>query len=164
MLLYCFVKKKIYLLFLNHFIIHFSKLYRLPKLISFYKVLNIFLIKSTKLFSIQKVKTLFLLDKKYPILYTKTLLMRGRGYKCILDPKKRLIILKVGYSHSIKKFIPITVKIDLKKNKIVFKSMNILLLEKYSLAIKRIRRISTYKKKGLFFLKDILTFKQVKKK
>jgi len=112
----------------------------------------------------QKIKTLFLLHKNYPILYTKTLLMRGRGYKCILDPKKRLIVLKVGYSHSIKKFIPITVKIDLKKNKIVFKSLDILLLEKYSLDIKRIRRISSYKKKGLFFIKDFLKFKQVKKK
>jgi len=164
MLLYCFIKKNKYLLFLNHFFMHRSKLYLLPKLTSFYKILRSFFIKKNELFNIQKIKNTLLLHKKHPILYTKTLLMRGRGYKCFLDHDKRLIILKVGYSHSIRKFIPSTVKINLRKNKVVFKSLDHLILQKYSLAIKMTRKISSYKKKGLFFAKDSLKFKQVKKK
>jgi hypothetical protein len=163
---YCFVKKNKYLLFLNNFIPNY-KIYKLSKFHSFYKKLNLFFLlynKKNKFININKFRSILLLNKKYPLLYTKTLILKGRGYKCILEKKERILLLKIGFSHSIKKFIPNKIKINLKKNKIVFKSLDRLLLKRYSLSIKLLRKISAYKKKGLYFSKDILKFKQVKKK
>ena len=166
MLLYCFIKKNKYLLLLNSCIKSF-KMYKLSKFFIFYKLFNLFflgLIKKNKFIDINQFKSILLLSKKYSLLYTKTLVMKGRGYKCILEKRERALFLKLGYSHPIKKLIPTNIKVNVKKNKIVLKSLNLLLLTRYSLSIKLLRKVSAYKKKGLFFSNEDLKFKQVKKK
>lgn len=164
MLLYSFIKREKYLLFFNK-ITQTLKIYQIFFFNNFYKSINIFFLANQKnILDIKYIKTKLLFNKKYPVLHTKSLLLKGRGYKCFFERTSRSIVLKLGYSHLIKKYVPNRIKIDLKKNQIVFKSFNLLLLKSYSLNIKALREISPYKKKGLFFSKDIIKLKQVKKK
>jgi ribosomal protein L6P/L9E len=110
------------------------------------------------------LKNKLLLNKLQPRVYTKSLFLKGRGYKCSLNHTLKTLSLKIGFSHSIQKYIPNDISIYTKKGEIFFKSYNYLLLKSFSLKIKKLKKVNMYKKKGLFFSKEIIRLKQVKKK
>ena len=163
MILYCIVKKKKFLIFLNKITKNISA-YKIPYTLNMSKNIHIFNFSSMNNKNNFLLKRKLLFNKLEPRVYTQSLFLKGRGYKCFLNSTQRTLSLKIGFSHSIQKYIPNEISICTKKGEIFFKSYNYLLLKSFSLRIKKLKKVNMYKKKGLFFSKEIIRLKQVKKK
>lgn len=87
--------------------------------------------------------------------------LNGVGYKAIVD--KNIIILNVGYSHTIKKIIPRGIIIEISQNiNIILKSSNKEKLGVFASQIKACRKPEPYKGKGILYENEIIKYKKGK--
>ncbi|BFI90973.1 hypothetical protein [Candidatus Carsonella ruddii] len=86
----------------------------------------------------------------------------GVGYKIYLEKNK--IFLNLGFSKPKFFLIPSFIKIDLKKEKIVLKSVFKDKLGSFSFVILKSKKFDPYKKKGLYLEKKVRLKKSSKKK
>ncbi|MGP4128219.1 MAG: hypothetical protein ACTXNS_00905 [Candidatus Carsonella ruddii] len=110
---------------------------------SFYKIINNLLIGICNFWQIE-------------------IFISGIGYKIYLEKNK--IFLNLGFSKPKFFLIPDFIKIDLKKEKIILKSVFKDKLGSFSFKILKSKKFDPYKKKGLYLEKKILLKKSSKKK
>nr|YP_009327269.1 ribosomal protein L6 [Aphanomyces invadans]AOQ30664.1 ribosomal protein L6 [Aphanomyces invadans] len=89
------------------------------------------------------------------------LFLKGLGFKAFIE--KNLLILKLGYSHSINITIPENIKIINQTNKLIFISNDWLFLTKYVHFIKSYKKPEPYKGKGLLLKNENIILKEGKK-
>lgn len=130
--------------------------------------------------SIQKVNNSSLLlkytDNKFSKLFSellkrfvkptiKQLLFKGLGLKAFFNSiKKNILKLKLGFSHFIRISIPSIIKIKIKKNKLIFNSVNLTKLGNFLFKLRLLKFPNTYKQKGIFYKQEKHTLKIFKKK
>lgn len=89
--------------------------------------------------------------------YSKILILKGIGFRIELKKTKtnQYLKIKLGYSLPIIIKIPNLILIKIPKNtRLILKSNNLLLLNKFFRFIKRLRLPDRYKGKGLFFRRE----------
>nr|YP_009327223.1 ribosomal protein L6 [Aphanomyces astaci]AOQ30618.1 ribosomal protein L6 [Aphanomyces astaci] len=89
------------------------------------------------------------------------LFLKGLGFKAFIE--ENILILKLGYSHSINIIIPKNIKIINQTNKLIFLSNDWLFLTKYVYYIKNHKKPEPYKGKGLLLKNEIIKLKEGKK-
>lgn len=112
---------------------------------------------------------LFKIEQKQNIIsvltgYQKILSLRGIGYKFTLD--KSFLFLEVGYSHllSFSWNRTSSVKFSRKLKSIQVKNKNLMTLMSFLSAIKKIRPINVYTRKGIRYKNEFLRYKEGKRK
>jgi large subunit ribosomal protein L6 len=89
------------------------------------------------------------------------LFLKGLGFKAFIE--NNILILKLGYSHSIDIIIPENIKIINQTNKLIFTSNDWLFLTKYVHQIKNFKKPEPYKGKGLLLKNETIILKEGKK-
>jgi hypothetical protein len=113
----------------------------------------------------KKIMFLFLdYFEKIQIIKRKILVLKGLGLKAFLDNKKKMLTLKLGFSHLFNILIEKDIFVQVKKNFLFFKSYNEENLGSFSYKIKNLKNPDVYKGKGIWFRNEKLKLKQVKKK
>jgi len=175
--------------FLNGYIIWFSSsIYVLKKIVFFSLNINFktkenqlyFYLKNYYLnfYSLQAISLkrithkklgLFKIEQKQHIIsvltaYQKILSLRGIGYKFTLD--KSFLLLEVGYSHllSFSWNRHSSIKFSRKLKSIQVKNKNLITLMSFLSAIKKIRPMNVYTRKGIRYKNEILRYKEGKRK
>jgi large subunit ribosomal protein L6 len=90
-----------------------------------------------------------------------SLFLKGLGFKAFIE--NNILILKLGYSHSINIIIPENIKIINQTNKLIFTSNDWLFLTKYVHHIKSFKKPEPYKGKGLLLKNEVIILKEGKK-
>jgi ribosomal protein L6P/L9E len=101
----------------------------------------------------------------YKKLYSKTLILKGLGFKILQYKIPGEITLKLGYSHIVSIMYPSNkIYIDiLKKNKIIIKGNLKFFVGNISYIIKNSKTPNAYKMKGFYSTEDNLKLKEIKK-
>ncbi|XZR52556.1 MAG: hypothetical protein ACM3Q7_00930 [Candidatus Carsonella ruddii] len=143
---------------------HFCNI-KIPKLIKLYYNNNNLIIKSNYFdikiensFYKKIINLLIGIDFFWQI----EIFVSGVGYKVYLEKNK--LFLNLGFSKPKFILIPNFIKIDLKKEKIILKSVFKDKLGSFSFKILKLKKFDPYKKKGLYLEKKILLKKSSKKK
>jgi large subunit ribosomal protein L6 len=89
------------------------------------------------------------------------LFLKGLGFKAVIE--ENILILRLGFSHTINIQIPNNIKIINQINKLIFSSTDFIFLTKYVHFIKNHKKPEPYKGKGLVFKDEIILRKEGKK-
>ncbi|AFP84190.1 ribosomal protein L6 [Candidatus Carsonella ruddii HT isolate Thao2000] len=138
---------------------------KIPKLINIYYNNNLLLINSVfhkKSIEITFEKILKNLLIGINNLWNIEIFFSGIGYKIYLEKNK--IFLNLGFTKSKFFFIPNYIIIEIKKEKIILKSVFKDKLGEFSFKLLKIKKFDPYKKKGIFIDKKIIIKKSSKKK
>ena len=90
-----------------------------------------------------------------------TLILKGIGFKALI--KNNNLILKLGFSHNFLIFIPLKIEILIKGNKIIFLSYDYIFLNQFIFFIKNLKKVDSYKGKGIFLENEKILLKEGKK-
>jgi large subunit ribosomal protein L6 len=93
--------------------------------------------------------------------FKKILLIKGLGFKFIIEENS--ILLKIGFSHNIIIKIPKELKIKKQINKFVFSSTDYILLLNFIYYLKSFKELNVYKEKGLLLQEEKIFIKEGKK-
>jgi hypothetical protein len=85
----------------------------------------------------------------------------GLGYRFYI--KSNFILLKLGYSHTLKVRVPLNIKVKKKKNLMILYSYNFFLLRWFSLFIRSLKKPGVYHGKGIKFKYEKIIKKEGKK-
>ena len=86
--------------------------------------------------------------------YTKTLEMKGVGYKA--DVEDRILVLHLGFSHPVNFAIPTGITIEVKKNTISIAGIDKQLVGETAARIRRLKPPEPYKGKGIKYSDEII--------
>jgi ribosomal protein L6P/L9E len=100
------------------------------------------------------------LNKKH----RKFLKLKGLGLKITLSDDKKLLTLKLGFSHLVNIKIPNKLKINIKKNRIALISDNLAFLSNFAKKIKHLKKYNNYNGRGFSYKREIKKYKTFKKK
>lgn len=89
------------------------------------------------------------------------LFLKGLGFKAFIEGN--ILVLKLGYSHSINVIIPENIQIINQTNKLIFNSNDWLFLTKYVHYIRNFKKPEPYKGKGLLLKNENIVQKEGKK-
>jgi large subunit ribosomal protein L6 len=125
----------------------------------------------------------FVYDEKYEILfnqfsttldnclknfrrtYRKKLFLKGLGYRVSISDDKKVLMLKLGYSHTSFLDIPITrLNVKVNKNFITVEGCDAVEVGNFASKIRQLRRPDVYKGKGVWYKNEIKVLKELKKK
>lgn len=82
------------------------------------------------------------------IVFFKKLILFGLGYKCLFFDDKRILELKLGYSHSIFLDVPNNLNVKQKRNLLTLESFDKVLLGNFVNKIKSLKKKDSFKGKG----------------
>jgi hypothetical protein len=103
--------------------------------------------------------------QSFNILKRKILILKGLGLKAFLFKEKKLLSLKLGYSHVCDLYFDSELILNLlKKNFIQLKSFNKEKLGSFAFKIKNLKQPDNYQGKGIYYKAEKKKLKQVKKK
>jgi len=93
------------------------------------------------------------------------LLLKGLGYKCIVDKESKKLSLKVGFSHSVDIALPRDIKsVFVSKENIVVESKDKISLGNFIHKLYIIKPTNAYKEKGFILGNTKVKLKEIKKK
>ena len=93
----------------------------------------------------------------------KKLILRGLGLKVSLQEDKKILELKLGYSHVIFIKIPQTISVSLLKKRILIEGYNSVDVGNFAFKLKSLRLPNSYKAKGLWYNHEQIKLKIIKK-
>jgi hypothetical protein len=93
----------------------------------------------------------------------KKLILRGLGLKVSLQEDKKILELKLGYSHVIFIKIPQTISVSLLKKRILIEGYNSVDVGNFAFKLKSLRLPNSYKAKGLWYNHEKIKLKIIKK-
>lgn len=125
----------------------------------------------------------FMYDEKYEVLfkqflitldnclknfrrtYRKKLFLKGLGYRVSISDDKKVLMLKLGYSHTSFLDISITrLNVKVNKNFITVEGCDAVEVGNFASKIRQLRRPDVYKGKGVWYKNEIKVLKELKKK
>ena len=96
--------------------------------------------------------------------YKKKLILKGLGYRAVVNEEAKIVEFKLGFSHLIRLRIPEKIKIKVKKQFINLESKDKILLGNFVNKIVKLKSPDSYKGKGFWYKYQNKTLKVVKKK
>jgi ribosomal protein L6P/L9E len=97
-------------------------------------------------------------------IYRKILKLKGLGLKMILSEDKKVLTLKLGFSHVITMKISKKLNINIKKNKMSIMSSNTAFLSNFAKQIKQLKKYNKYNGRGFSYKREVKKYKIFKKK
>nr|YP_010616479.1 ribosomal protein L6 [Peronosclerospora sorghi]WAU47945.1 ribosomal protein L6 [Peronosclerospora sorghi] len=90
-----------------------------------------------------------------------SLILQGIGFKAFIKNNK--LILKLGFSHNIIISIPVTIKISIQLNILIFSSIDYIFLNQFIYYIKNLKKPEPYKGKGILLKNEKILRKEGKR-
>ena len=134
-----------------------TKYLRVPKDLKWQLFSKFCLLENNTAFFELLTKTL----NDFSLLITKKLKMKGLGLKAVLI--QDMLELKLGFSHTIKIYIPKEIKISIFKSTITLTGVNLDALGNFAFKIKMSKKPNIYKGKGIWYRSEKLHLKTIKK-
>lgn len=155
---FCYLEFKKYLIINNGFENIFISI---PENLFFEKTVEYLIIKSNSKDIIFQ-DFFFKILKSFEKPFRKKLILKGLGLKVSIIEDKTLE-LKLGYSHTSLIIIPHVVKVLINKNIIVLESFDPVALGNFAFKIKSLKFPNIYKGKGIWYKKENIVLKTIKK-
>ncbi len=97
--------------------------------------------------------------------YRKKLYLKGLGFRVSVSEDKKILSLKLGYSHVSSLAIPINrISLKINKNIIAVEGFNAVEVGNFASKIRSLRNPDIYKGKGIWYKNEIKILKELKKK
>jgi large subunit ribosomal protein L6 len=103
------------------------------------------------------------LIKQLQFFVRKKLNLKGLGLKAKINTVENILELKLGLSHLVKIRIPKTLRIIVVKTTIIIKGFSIFEVFNFAFKLRLLKKPNIYKGKGIFYKKEKLTLKLIKK-
>ena len=87
------------------------------------------------------------------------MLLKGIGFKGVYDPVKRFFHIELGFNNVSSLFVPNTIFIKTRKNRVVLYSINLSTLNRFISSIRSARFPDPYRGKGVRYHNQYIKFK-----
>ena len=103
--------------------------------------------------------------KNYRRAYRKKLFLKGLGYRVSISDDKKVLMLKLGYSHTSSLDISVDrLNVKVNKNFITVEGCDAVEVGNFASKIRQLRTPDIYKGKGVWYKNEIKVLKELKKK
>ena len=157
----CVLKNKFYLIFNNETL---NSYLPVPKFLKFFKLNNFLYFESV---DFNKYMSFFhflnSIIRSFKKFFCKKLIFKGLGLKMNVINEKKILELKLGYSHTFFLKIPESLTLFIKKNVLSIEGWDFVLVGNFSYNIRKLKFPNIYKGKGIWYKNEIKALKIIKK-